>query len=37
MGDTICWVGEEPSRMTRVEALDWDQTISAIGSLSDLR
>eukprot|EP00904_Undaria_pinnatifida_P000067 jgi/Undpi1/10060/HiC_scaffold_28.g12514.m1 len=30
-GDTLCWVGVEPARMTRVEALDWDQTIGALG------
>lgn len=37
IGDTISWVGVEPDRMTRVEALDWDQTINAIGSFVDER
>lgn len=31
LGDTLCWVGVEPDRMKRVEALDWDQTIGALG------
>ncbi|CAN0204861.1 unnamed protein product [Ascophyllum nodosum] len=37
VGDTLCWVGVEPTRMTRVEALDWDLTVSALGSLADVR
>ncbi|CAM9230721.1 unnamed protein product [Discosporangium mesarthrocarpum] len=32
VGDTLSWVGVEPNRMTRVEALDWDNTIGALGS-----
>lgn len=37
VGDTLCWVGVEPNRMTRVEALDWDQTISALGGFTEDR
>ncbi|CAM9701604.1 unnamed protein product [Choristocarpus tenellus] len=30
IGDTLSWVGVEPNRMIRVEALDWDQTVNAL-------
>lgn len=33
----MSWVGVEPDRMIRVEALDWDQTVGALGELSDER
>ncbi|CAN0329787.1 unnamed protein product, partial [Laminaria digitata] len=37
LGDTLCWVGVEPSGMTKVEALDWDQTVGALGGFSEER
>lgn len=33
----MCWVGIEPDRMKKVEALDWDQTVSTLGDFADER
>ncbi|CAM9101113.1 unnamed protein product [Phaeothamnion confervicola] len=35
VGDTLCFVGSEPSNMVRVEALDWDSQVGAISQFAD--
>ena len=32
VGDMVCWLGEEPDRMTRTEGVDLDQTMDALRS-----
>lgn len=36
VGDTLCSAGVEGD-MSRVEALDWDQTVAVLGSFADER
>jgi len=35
VGDALSWVGEEPGDMTRVEGLDFDGTLAALGKYAD--